>query len=162
MIKTQFKLNRQFIQFLFFLGPSLIVMGLSAGIVIGSWEPIPLILIITGVVILGLWFLFQAYFKPQDQSQTPYWSRRSTQAGTNALASTVSVLLILGLINFVAIRNNFRIDLTENQQFTLSPQTQNLVKTFEQPLKVWVFDRQILKKKSPDTVHFILRVFIDY
>ena len=141
MIKTQFKLNRQFIQFLFFLGPSLIVMGLSAGIVIGSWEPIPLILIITGVVILGLWFLFQAYFKPQDQSQTPYWSRRSTQAGTNALASTVSVLLILGLINFVAIRNNFRIDLTENQQFTLSPQTQNLVKTFEQPLKVWVFDR---------------------
>lgn len=141
MIKTQFKLNRQFIQFLFFLSYSLIVMGLSAGIVIGSWEPIPLILIITGVVILGLWFLFQAYFKPQDQSQTPYWSRRSTQAGTNALASTVSVLLILGLINFVAIRNNFRIDLTENQQFTLSPQTQNLVKTFEQPLKVWVFDR---------------------
>jgi len=141
MIKTQFKLNRQFIQFLFWLGPSLIVMGLSAGVVIGNWEPIPLILIITGVVILGLWFLFQAYFKPQDQSQTPYWSRRSTQAGTNALASTVSVFLILGLINFVAIRNNFRIDLTENQQFTLSPQTQNLVKTVEQPVKVWVFDR---------------------
>jgi ABC-type uncharacterized transport system involved in gliding motility auxiliary subunit len=141
MIKNQFKINRQFIQFLFWLGPSLIVMGLSAGVVIGSWEPITLILIITGVVILGLWFLFQAYFKPQDQSQTPYGRRRATQAGTNALASTVSVFLILGLINFVAIRNNFRIDLTENQQFTLSPQTQNLVKTFEQPLKVWVFDR---------------------
>ncbi|WRH65772.1 MAG: hypothetical protein RSE13_18605 [Planktothrix sp. GU0601_MAG3] len=81
MIKTQFKLNRQFIQFLFWLGPSFVVMGLSAGVVIGSWEPIPLILIITGFVILGLWFLFQAYFKPQGKSETPYWSRRSTQAG---------------------------------------------------------------------------------
>ncbi len=141
MTKTQFRINRQFLQFLFWLGPCLMVMGLSAGIVMGSWEPIPLILIMTGVVVLGLWFLFQAYFKPHNSSQTPYWSRRSTQAGTNALASTVSVLIILGLINFIAIRNNLRIDLTENQQFTLSPQTQTLVKTFKQPVKVWVFDR---------------------
>jgi ABC-type uncharacterized transport system involved in gliding motility auxiliary subunit len=141
MKKKQFKINGKLIQAFFWLGPCLIVMGLSAGVVMGNWEPISLILMITGIVILGLWLLFQAYFKSQDQSQTPYWNRRSTQAGTNALASTISVLVILGLINFVAIRNNFRLDLTENQQFTLSPQTQTLVKSFKQPVKVWVFDR---------------------
>lgn len=141
MKKKQFKINNKLNVSLFWLGFCLIVMGLSAGVVIGNWEPISLILMITGVVILGLWLLFKAYFKSQDQSQTPYWNRRSTQAGTNALASTISVLVILGLINFVAIRNNFRVDLTENQQFTLSPQTQTLIKSFKQPVKVWVFDR---------------------
>ncbi len=141
MKKAPFKISHKFIQIFFWLGPCLIVMGLSAGVVIGSWEPIPLALIILGVVLIGLWLLFQAYFKPSDHVKTPYWSRRSTQAGTNALASVLSVLVILGLINFISVRNDWRIDLTENQQFTLSPQTQTVLKQFQQPVKVWIFDR---------------------
>ena len=38
--------------------------------------------------------------------------------------------------------------------------TKTVFKIDQDLKKVWVFDRQILKKKSPDTVHFILRVFI--
>lgn len=141
MKKAPFKINHKLIQIFFWLGPCLIVMGLSAGVVIGNWEPIPLALIILGVVLIGLWLLFQAYFKPSDNIKTPYWSRRSTQAGTNALASVLSVLVILGLINFISVRNDLRIDLTENQQFTLSPQTQTVLKQFQKPVKVWIFDR---------------------
>lgn len=147
MKKAQFKISHRLIQIFFWLGPCLIVMGLSAGVVIGNWEPIPLALIVSGVVLLGLWLLFQAYFKPSDSLRTPYWSRRSTQAGTNALASVLSVLVILGLINFVSVRNDLRVDLTENQQFTLSPQTQTVLRQFQQPLKVWIFDRG----KNPQT-----------
>jgi ABC-type uncharacterized transport system involved in gliding motility auxiliary subunit len=131
----------KFLTYTFWLGPFLIIMGLSAGFVSGSWEPVPLGLIIAGAVIIGLWFLFRVYFRQGDSLKHPYWSRRSTQAGTNAFAATVSVFLIVGLINFLAVRHAVRLDLTENQQFTLAPQTQTLLTNLEQPIKVLVFDR---------------------
>ena len=134
------KITWQFLKFLFWLGPILIIMGLSAGVVSRTWQPLPLGLIIAGVVMIGLWLLLRGYFQPRDSRKSPYWSRRSTQAGTNAIAATLSVLLILGLINFLAVRDALRFDLTENQQFTLSPQTQTLVSNLEQPVKVWIFD----------------------
>jgi len=131
----------KFFKYTFWLGPFLMIMGLSAGFVSGSWEPVPLGLIIAGAVIIGLWFLFRVYFRQGDSLKHPYWSRRSTQAGTNAFAATVSVFLIVGLINFLAVRHAVRLDLTENQQFTLAPQTQTLLTNLEQPIKVLVFDR---------------------
>jgi ABC-type uncharacterized transport system involved in gliding motility auxiliary subunit len=136
------KTTWQFLKLLFWLGPVLIIMGLSAGVVSRTWQPLPFGLIIAGVVIIGLWLLFRGYFQPQDHHKNPYWSRRSTQAGTNAIAATLSVLLILGLINFLAVRDALRLDLTENQQFTLSPQTQTLITNLEQPVKVWIFDQR--------------------
>ena len=97
------KITRQFLKLLFWLGPILIIMGLSAGVVSRTWQPLPLGLIIAGVVIIGLWLLLRSYSQPKDSSKYPYWSRRSTQAGTNAIAATLSVLVILGLINFLAV-----------------------------------------------------------
>lgn len=119
----------------FWIGPFLIVMGLSAAFVSASWLPVPAGLIIAGIVILGLWLLFQG------RSVLRFLGKRSTQAGTNALAATLSVLVILGLINFLANRYSVRVDLTENQLFSLAPQTQQLVSNLEQPVKVWIFDR---------------------
>lgn len=130
----------KFLKYTFWFGPFLIIMGLSAGFVSGSWEPVPLGLIVAGAVILGLWFLFRVYFRQGDSLKHPYWSRRSTQAGTNAFAATVSVFLIVGLINFLAVRHPVRLDLTENQQFTLSPQTQTLLTNLERPVNVILFD----------------------
>jgi len=40
------------------LGPALVLMGLSAGVV--CLEPVPLGLLISGIVPSGLWLLFQA------------------------------------------------------------------------------------------------------
>ncbi|MDY7023838.1 MAG: Gldg family protein [Cyanobacteriota bacterium] len=131
----------KFLQYSFWLGPVLIIMGLSAGFVSGTWEPVPLGLMIAGVVIVGLWFLFRVYFRQGDSVKHPYWSRRSTQAGTNALLATVSVFVIIGLINYLAVRHAVRLDLTENQQFTLAPQTQTQLANLEEPVKVTIFDR---------------------
>jgi ABC-type uncharacterized transport system involved in gliding motility auxiliary subunit len=147
VMKQRNKITWQFLKSSFWLGPILIIMGLSAGFVSSTWQPLPLGLIIAGVVIIGLWFLFRRYFQQGDSSKHPYWSRRSTQAGTNAIAATISVLVILGLINFLAVRDALRLDLTENQQFTLSPQTQALITNLEQPVKVWIFDG----RKDPRT-----------
>ena len=137
--------NWQYLKYLSLLGPILSIMGVSAWIVSGTWSSISLGLLIAGLVIISLWLLFLGSLAPG------FWGRRSTQAGTNALIATLSVIVILGLINFLAVRYGGRVDLTENQLFTLSPMSQQVVKNLEQPVKVWLFapipnptDRELL------------------
>ena len=95
---------------------------------------------------MGLWLLALGSFTPE------FWGRRSTQTGTNAVIATLAMVVILGLVNFLGVRYGQRIDLTENQLFTLSPQSQQVVKNLEQPMKVWLFtpnpnpdDRELLE-----------------
>ncbi|MGK7922501.1 MAG: GldG family protein [Trichodesmium sp.] len=126
--------------YLFWLGPILTIIGTSAGFVSGTWEPIPLALITSGMVIIGLWIFYQAYSVEQN-STTTWWSGRATEAGTNAIFATISVVIILALINFLAVRYQTRIDFTENQKFTLSPQTIEVLENLEQPVKLWIFER---------------------
>jgi ABC-type uncharacterized transport system involved in gliding motility auxiliary subunit len=120
-------------KYLIWLAPFLITAGLTVGFISEEWGTIPLILIILGLVIAVVWILWQSY-------STKWWSRRSTQVGTNALIATLAVVAILGLINFLATRYNIRNDLTETRLFTLAAQTQEVVKNLEKPVKVWVFD----------------------
>ncbi|OKH25063.1 GldG family protein [Chroogloeocystis siderophila] len=133
-MKSIARRNQRYWKYLFWLGPILFVAGLTAGFVSNDWEPVPLGLIVAGVVITGLWLILSA-------NQNRWWSRRSTQAGTNALIATLSVLALLGLINFLAVRYPVRRDFTEAQLFTLAPQSQQLVRNLSQPINVWIFDR---------------------
>jgi len=115
------------------LSPGLVLSGITAGLVSGSWQPIPLAIIISGFVVFGLWLLYGAY-------EQKFWSRRSTKVGSNAVLATVSLLLILGLLNFLAANYTIRLDLTESQQFSLAPQTEEVLKKLPQPVKLWIFD----------------------
>ncbi len=66
--------------------------------------------------------------------------RRAAQVGTNAIAATVAVLVILGCVNVLAVRYAVQIDVTETKLFTLSPQTETLVESLTEPLTVWIFE----------------------
>ncbi|MCP2731801.1 GldG family protein [Limnofasciculus baicalensis] len=123
-----------YLKYLFWFGPILSIMGFTAQAVSGEWSPISLGLLTAGLVIIGLWLLFL------DKLAPGFWGRRSTQVGTNAAVATLAMVVILGLINFLGVRYSMRLDLTENQLFTLSPQSQAVVKELEQPVKLWVFD----------------------
>jgi ABC-type uncharacterized transport system involved in gliding motility auxiliary subunit len=120
-------------QYLLWLGPLLITFGLSVGVVSGKWEPLPIVLIIAGAVVLGLALIYQLY-KAQG-----FWGRRSTQSGTNALIATLAVLVILAVINFIGARYVGQIDLTDNQLLSLAPQSQEIISKLSQPLKLLVF-----------------------
>ncbi|WGV23164.1 GldG family protein [Halotia branconii] len=120
-------------QYLFLFGPFLFVVGLTSGLVSGNWGAISLAFLIAGIVISGLWLLWQS-------QKSNWWKSRSTQAGTNALVAILAVLVILGLINFLGTRYHLRADLTEAQLFTLAPQSQELVRGLQQPVKIWIFD----------------------
>jgi ABC-type uncharacterized transport system involved in gliding motility auxiliary subunit len=128
------KTKNNYLIYLFWLGPFLTVMGLSAGVVAGDWSPVVLGLLFSGLFIIACWLLFLGAMSPA------FWQRRSTQVGTNAIIATIAMLVILALINFLGIRYAQRIDLTENQLFTLSPLSQRVVKNLQQPVKVWLFD----------------------
>jgi ABC-type uncharacterized transport system involved in gliding motility auxiliary subunit len=118
------------------LGVGLASAGLMAGFLSG-WDAIAMGLIIAGVALMLLWLLFIG--RLGDPNQPQFWQRRSTQVGTNALISTLAVVVILGLINFVAVRQPLKADLTETQLFSLAPETKQVLKTLKQPTKLYLF-----------------------
>ncbi|MDX2244882.1 MAG: Gldg family protein [Leptolyngbyaceae cyanobacterium bins.302] len=135
------------LKYLFWLGPMLTIAGISAGVVAG-WTAVPIGMMAIGVAIIAAW-LFQQGRKADTKS---FLGARSTQVGTNAVLTTLAVVIILGLLNFLVARTPARVDLTENQVFTLAPETQQVVRNLPQPVKVWVFvpqpepqDRELLE-----------------
>ncbi|WP_353258785.1 GldG family protein [Prochlorothrix hollandica] len=120
-------------RYIAWLGPFLTLMGLSAGVVSGTWGALPLSLLGFGLVILIGSFLVSA-------QQQNLWQQRSTQSGANALIATIAVVVLLAVINRVAVINSLQVDLTENQVFSLAPQSVQVAKALDRPVKVWVFD----------------------
>jgi ABC-type uncharacterized transport system involved in gliding motility auxiliary subunit len=114
------------------------IMLTTAGIVVGllnSWTLVAVALLVIGLLLLvasiaaGDFGVFKLGF----------WQKRSTQAGTNAAVSVLSVLVIMGIVNFIGARYDSRIDLTDGQLLTLSPASQEVVRNLESPTKVLIF-----------------------
>ncbi len=137
---------------LLWLGLTLWIAGIVAWLITSNLSPVSLALIFSGIALIISRFAVKA---------KGFWSRRSTQTGTNALIATLAVLAIMALINFVAVRHGVPLDLTENKLFTLSPQTQEIVENLSEPLQIWVFqrepnksDRQLLDNYSRYSANF--------
>jgi ABC-type uncharacterized transport system involved in gliding motility auxiliary subunit len=118
-------------------GLGLIVAGVSARVVAAAWGTIPLAIALTGGVALALGFLLWWQFGLGETQSG--WRRRSLQVTSNALIGAVAMVLILGVLNVMAVRYSQQWDLSENQQFSLAPQTQAVVRSLQKPLKVWTF-----------------------
>ena len=116
------------------LGVFLTLAGFSAGFISGQWSsPVVLALCLVGVLILFAGFIVQA-------AQPQFWQQRSTQTGANALVSVFALLLILGVFNLAATQKPLRFDFTENQRYSLSEQSKQVVATLNKPAKLWIFD----------------------
>ena len=122
---------------LLFFSITLLVAGIVAGTVAGQWSLIVIILLALGVI------CFLASLAITLKKNSHFWQQRNIEIVINNLVSTIALLTILGLVNFLVIRHPLRLDLTENQIFTLSPQSQAIANNLDRPLKVWIFDRNI-------------------
>lgn len=125
---------KKYILYCFILGIFLISVGGGLQQVNPNLTNLVILMVGGGIAIFiagGVIFLY---------TNKGFWAKRSTEATTNAIVSTVALLLILGLINFLGLRYSFKLDLTENQLYTLSPQSQELIKNLSQPMTVYVFD----------------------
>ncbi len=125
------------LKYLFFwLGPMLIIMGITIRFILGKWEIVSLSLMSLGFLMFFIWLFFTL------SKVTGFWGKYSTKSSINALIATTSVVLILLTINVLSFRYSTRLDLTENQLFTLSPQTQQIITNLPQNLKIWIFTKE--------------------
>ncbi len=127
-------LSSRWLKFLVWPG----IAGITAGLVVGSlsgWSLLSLALLLAGTGLLLLGFSFSG------KTAGAFWQRRSTQAGTNAVVATLAMLTILGLLNFLAVQNAQRLDLTETQLFTLAPASKQVVQALDRPVRLVIFDR---------------------
>ncbi|MEL7505974.1 MAG: Gldg family protein [Cyanobacteria bacterium J06554_1] len=125
--------SRKYLRWLIWPGLALTTAGLVAGLV-DTWSTLPIVLLVLGLV-LALVSLVLGGFGYRS-----FWQNRSTQAGTNAVLATLSMLLILGMVNFISVQYAPRIDLTEAGLFTLAPESRSVVTNLDQPVNVVVFD----------------------
>jgi ABC-type uncharacterized transport system involved in gliding motility auxiliary subunit len=133
MAMKSFAVYQKYLKYLALPGLALVTAGLLAGVVAG-WTLLPAGLLVGGIGLLLLGLVLGNY------GQGRFWAQRSTEAGANALVSALAVLAILGLVNFLAVRYASRVDLTENQIFTLAPQSQQVVQSLDNPTRIVIFD----------------------
>jgi ABC-type uncharacterized transport system involved in gliding motility auxiliary subunit len=162
LAKPKLNLNPKLVNLLFWVGLGLMIAGGSASLISGAWSPVGIGLVVAGLVAIALWLSLR--WMTASDSASPWWRQRSVQTGTNALLTTIAVVVILGGLNFLAVRIPGQIDFTENQQFSLAPQTKQLIKTLKQPLKIRVFSNQPTpvqqglleqyRRQNPDRVSF--------
>lgn len=126
------------------LGIGLISAACTSGLIAG-WTALQTGLTIAGIVLIGIWLLMLGRFDSAG-NQPNFWQRRSTLAGTGALISTLSVFVILALLNFMAVRHLYRVDLTDTGRLSIAPETQQILKNLKQPVTLYLFD----KEQSPE------------
>lgn len=83
-----------------------------------------------------------AFFIVHVESLKSFSARRSTRMGANSLLIVLLVIGILAIVNFLAARHSLRWDLSENQNFSLAPQTHRVLRSLSHDVKVTVFTRE--------------------
>ena len=82
------------------------------------------------------------FFVVHFETFKAFSTRRSTKMGANSLLMIVFFLAILTIVNFLAARHSIRWDLSENQNFSLAPQTHRVIRSLPREVKVTVFTRE--------------------
>src|SRR5271156_2749341 len=70
-----------------------------------------------------------------------FFSKRSSQLGTNAIILSLAVIAILALLNFLSFRHSKRFDLTTEKLFSVSDQTRKIVGGLQKDVTIVRFAR---------------------
>ncbi|HET7910014.1 MAG TPA: GldG family protein, partial [Nitrospira sp.] len=119
------------------------VIGFSLALagVIGyhfSPEHLAIVTAIEGLALIALILFFVA----RAETVKAVSSRRSTRMGANSVVMVLLFVGIVSIVNFLAARHSLRWDLSENQNFSLAPQTHRVIRTLPREVKITVFTRE--------------------
>jgi ABC-type uncharacterized transport system involved in gliding motility auxiliary subunit len=101
-------------------------------------EQLWLVALLEGSALLCLIIFFVVHFSGLKAFST----RRSTRIGANSLLMILLFVGILAIVNFLAARHSIRWDLSENQNFSLAPQTHRLLRNLPREVTITVFTRE--------------------
>jgi ABC-type uncharacterized transport system involved in gliding motility auxiliary subunit len=96
------------------------------------------VVIVLAAIGVGL-LVYAALERPERTAHA--LTSRNVKYGSNTVVMSVAFLAILGLLNVLANRYPNRLDLTQNQVYTLSPLSIQVVKEIKQPVHVISFYR---------------------
>lgn len=101
-------------------------------------EKLWLVTLMEGAALLCLILFFVVHFS----SLKAFSTRRSTRMGANSLLMIFLFVSILTIVNFLAARHSMRWDLSENQNFSLAPQTHRVLRSLTREVTITVFTRE--------------------
>jgi ABC-type uncharacterized transport system involved in gliding motility auxiliary subunit len=101
-----------------------------------SWSRVwPALLVAGGLVLLfGLYLSFETAVRRA-------LAGRTTRYGLNAVVLIALILGVIALVEAVSYRHSYRVDLTENKRWSLSPQTVKVTRELPVPVKALAFFR---------------------
>jgi ABC-type uncharacterized transport system involved in gliding motility auxiliary subunit len=85
-----------------------------------------------------------------EPQRNPWIKARQTRYGAFAFLYTVVILAIIVTANWLADHNNKTVDVTSNKRYTLSDQTDKVVKGLKKPVKVYYFDKSETYDRARD------------
>jgi ABC-type uncharacterized transport system involved in gliding motility auxiliary subunit len=97
--------------------------------------------IVTGAEALALLCLL-LFFIVHVETLKTVSARRSMRMGANSLVMVLLFIGILTIVNFLASRHSIRWDFSENQNFSLAPQTHRVIRSLPRDVKITVFTRE--------------------
>lgn len=119
------------------IGVILLLFALVAGALTGGANSFDVVYIAVHLI-AGLLALI-AYFSTGLDNLRGFLGERSTKYGTSAVLASFLFLGILVALNYLSTRYHHRFDLTESRVFSLSPQSQSVIKGLDKDLKLQAF-----------------------
>ncbi len=89
-------------------------------------------------LVVGLVFLL-VFIMIKPEKAKEYLTGRVARYGSNAAIMSLAFIGILVLVNFMSDRYHRRFDLTESKQYSLAPQTVQILTDLKEPVKITAF-----------------------
>ena len=133
------------------IGLIAVFFGIASYFLVGELETYSIAHLVIGLALLI------AYLASSFRDLGQLLSARSTRYGANMVVYSVLFITLLAGINWLGVRYNHRIDMTEAGVFTLSPQARSVVETLDDELELQAF----LEAGHDPEIESTLRSFAD-
>ena len=119
-------------------------LGWLYGISIITFDALAWLLITIGLVLFILPIIFNYKIVLNNLKS------KRTQLGANTITIIILVFVIVGLLDYLSIRNSWRIDTTSKKEFSLSDQTISIIKNLDREVDLTAFVSEVEMNQMED------------
>ena len=119
-------------------GPVGLLLSVAGGFVYAVTRELGVVALF--LIWVGLLLLF-LYLYLNFQDLVRLVSKRSTRYGANTAVMILIFLVIIGVVSAMSVKYKWRVDLTKNKRYTLSPQTIKILRSLDRDVEAIAFYR---------------------